>query len=227
MSEEMETPVTANPVSEKKDNKPLITMVIGVLALLLAATALIIIFTCNGSCKTNTSSNGSQGDVRIVWVNTDTIWGQYDFVDDVKAELAVYEKNLQDKYASSVTAFQNEYNAYIKKASAYQLSLDQQKKKEEELGQKQQALQQLDAELTQLLVDEKTARNMEVHDSIVNFIARMNKDKKYTLILERSYGGGILWADSSMEITSTVVKGLNEEYKAIKKEKAKAEPAKE
>jgi outer membrane protein len=157
-------------------------------------------------------------------VNTDTILSQYDFVKDVAAELEVYNKNLEDKYTSSAQALQNEYNAYIKKASEYQMTLEQQKKKEEELGQKQQALQQLEAELSQLAMNEKAARNMEVHDSIVNFIARYNKDKNYTYIFERSYGGGVLWADTTLEITNEVLKGLNEEYKAIKKEKEKAEP---
>jgi outer membrane protein len=224
MSEEMAPIVPAEPIAEKKDKKILIALAVGVLGLLIAVTALI--FNIAGSpCNKPAGTTGTNNsDLRIAWINTDSIWTQYDFVDDVKAELAVYEKNLQDKYASEMTAFQNDYNAYIKKASAYQMTLDEQKKKEEQLAQKQQTLQELDAQLTQLLVDEKTARNMEVHDSIVNFIGRMNKDNKYTYIMERSYGGGILWADSTLEITNEVVKGLNEEYKAIKKEKEKAAP---
>jgi outer membrane protein len=228
MSEEMDNTVTPSIAPEvKKDRKPLITLIIGSLALLIAIAALVFVFTGSPCCKTTKPTTANTGDIRIAWVNTDTILSQYDFVTDVTAELEVYNKNLEDKYTSSAQALQNEYNAYIKKASEYQMTLEQQKKKEEELGQKQQALQQLEAELSQLAMNEKAARNMEVHDSIVNFISRFNKDKNYTYILERSLGSGILWADTTLEITNEVLKGLNEEYKAIKKEKEKAEPKSE
>lgn len=228
MSEELDNAMTNSTATEaKKDNKPMITLIIGSLGLLIAIAALVFVFTGAPCCKTTKTDTNSSGEIRIAWVNTDTILSQYDFVEDINDELAIYEKNLQDKYTSSVTAFQNEYNAYIKKASEYQLTLAQQKQKEEELGQKQIAIQQLEAELSQMAMNEKTLRNMEIHDTLVNFIARFNKDNNYTYILERAYGGGILWADTSLEITNEILKGLNEEYKAIKKEKEKAEPKEE
>ena len=53
---------------------------------------------------------------------------------------------------------------------------------------------------------------MEVHDTIVSFISRFNKMKNYTFIFERSYGGTLLYADPSLEITDEILKGLNGEY---------------
>lgn len=219
MDETLEkTPSLTENKALKQDNRVVTALSAAVIGILLALAALIIAFSGNKSAGSGPAGPANNGNLNIAWVNTDTIWEQYNFVSDVKAELATFETNLQDHYTASVTAFQNEYNAYIKKASAYQLSLDEQKKTEEKLAQKQQALQELDAQLSQQLLDEKTARNMEVHDSIVNFIARFNKDHKYAFILERSYGGGLLWADSTMEITNEIVKGLNKEYGDFKKE---------
>lgn len=207
------------PNEPKIRKKPALATPISILSLLIALTALVVVFTMGKGPKTINDNPITDGNITVAWINTDSVWEQYEFVADVKAELAIFEQNLQNQYIASVNSFQNEYNDYIKKASAYQLTLDEQKKTEEKLAKKQQALQELDAQLSQKLLDEKTARNMEVHDTIVSFVARFNTKNNYTYILERSYGGSILWADSLLEVTSAVVKGLNEEYLVIKKKK--------
>jgi outer membrane protein len=202
--------------SKKFGNIPL---ALSLLSLLFAISALTFVFVSGKKGNKKDLPDISSGKVTIAWINTDTIWAQYAFVADMKTQLAAYEKNLQDKYAGMVSAFQKEYDDYLKKGTSNQLTLDQQKKKEEELAKKQQSIQEMDAQLSQQLVEEKTARNMEVHDSIVNFIARFNKDQKYTFIMERSYGGGILWANDAYEITDDVLKGLNKAYETVKQKR--------
>lgn len=198
------------------DNRIMITLTLSVIGVLLALAALIL--TIAGKPSSGSSETVAQPtDLKIAWVNTDTLWGHYDFVEEVKAELTTFEENLQKKYTDQATALQNDYNAYVKKASSYQLSLEEQKKTEERLGQRQQELQMLDAQLSQSLLDEKAARNIEVHDSIVNYIARYNKEKKYTLIFSTAYDQGLLWADPAMDLTKEILDGLNKEYKAWKK----------
>jgi outer membrane protein len=98
---------------------------------------------------------------------------------------------------------------------------DEQKKTEEKLAKKQQDLTALDTELTQQLMAEKETRNMEVHDTIVSFIARFNKTKNYTFIFERSYGGTLLYANPSLDITDEIMKGLSDEYGKIKENRQK------
>ena len=223
MTEETNQVDVTPEVEHKKDNQFLYAIILGSLGFILGLVALIYALTLSPSGNAGQTAKVS-GNISFAWINTDTIMSQYEFAKDLQKGLEEYEKNLQNKYTSELQAFQNEYNAYIKKASDYQMTLDQQKKKEEELGQKQQQIQQLEGELSQMLLNEKTARNMELHDTIVNFIARYNKSKNYTMIFERTYGGGLLWADSTMDVTPEVLKGLNEEYVAIKKEREKTQP---
>jgi outer membrane protein len=223
MTEETNQVDVTPEVEHKKDNQFLYAIILGSLGFILGLVALIYVLTLSPSGNAGQPAKVN-GNISFAWINTDTIMSQYEFAKDLQKGLEEYEKNLQNKYTSELQAFQNEYNAYIKKASDYQMTLEQQKKKEEELGQKQQQIQQLDAELSQMLMNEKTARNMELHDTIVNFIARYNKNKNYTMIFERTYGGGLLWADSTMDVTPEVLKGLNEEYVAIKKEREKTQP---
>lgn len=181
------------------------------------AVMLILYFASMRNAPRNiVTGNAGVSDMKIAYVNTDSVWEQYDFVVDVKLQLAEYEKSLQDQYNSSVAAFQKEYNDYLKKGTAGMLTLDEQKKTEEKLAQKQQALAELDQKLTAQLMEEKEIRNREVHDSIVNYIARFNKTHNYSIIFEKSYGGGLLFVNDSLEITPEITRGLNEEYKKFK-----------
>ncbi|HQI70144.1 MAG TPA: OmpH family outer membrane protein, partial [Bacteroidales bacterium] len=108
--------------------------------------------------------------------------------------------------------FEKEYNDYIKRATAGLLTLDQQKKKEEELSKEQMAIQELESNLAMQLQEEKLKRNMEVHDTIVNTIARYNKTKNFTFIFEKSYGGGLLFVNQALDITDDILSMLNKEY---------------
>jgi len=145
----------------------------------------------------------------------------YDFVLDVQVDLANYEKELQNQYVSSAKAFEKEYNDYIKRATANLLTLEQQKKTEEKLALKQQSIQELEAKLSVQLQEEKLKRNMEVHDTIVNNIARYNKNKNYTFIFEKSYGGGLLFVNEAFDITNDILTSLNKEYEVILEAKEK------
>ena len=58
--------------------------------------------------------------------------------------------------------------------------------------------------------------NKALADSVHNYLAQFNKDKKYAMILAKS-GDNILYADKSLNITNEVVKGMNKAYKGMKK----------
>jgi outer membrane protein len=195
-------------------------------AVILAGMAVMIILYFGNMRKSSQlpeSRNSQPLNMSFAYVNTDSVWTKYVFVDDVKQELAAFETKLQNQYNASIAAFQNEYNEYIKKGTAGLLSLDEQKKTEEKLSQKQQALAELDQKLTAQLMEEKERRNREVHDSIVNYIQRYNKTKNYTFILEKSYGGGLLFVNDSLDITPQIVEGLNREYRKFKPKSNSAE----
>jgi outer membrane protein len=165
--------------------------------------------------------------VSYAYVNTDTIMAHYDFVLDVQVDLANYEKQLQNQYTNAAAAFKKEYDDYIKRASANLLTLDQQKKTEEQLAAKQQNIGEMEQNLGMQLQEAKLKRNMEVFDTIINLIKRYNQTKDYTFIFQQSYGGGLLYANPTLDITSDILKGLNEEYaERIKNKKSDSDAGK-
>jgi outer membrane protein len=192
---------------------------------LLALIGVIVLFVLYFLPKKNTTDNNTSpktiDKVTFAYVNTDTIMAHYDFVLDVQVDLANLEKIYQNQYTTAVNNFQKEYNDYLKKGTAGLLTLDQQKKTEEQLAQKQQTVQELESKLAMQLQEEKLKRNMEVHDSIVNNIARYNKNKDYTFVFEKSYGGGLLFVNEALDITNDILTSLNKEYEVKVKAKEK------
>jgi len=109
--------------------------------------------------------------------------------------------------------FQKDYKAYITRAKAGLLSLNQQKATEAELTQRQQNLGKLDERLSEELMSQKEALNTVLQDTILNFIKKYNEKANYTYILEHAKLSGILFADEAFDITKDIVEGLNMEYK--------------
>jgi outer membrane protein len=146
----------------------------------------------------------------IAFVDSDTIWENYDFVKATKKELDDLESKLTNNYKAQAMAFKAEYENYLKTGAS--LSLNEQKKKEAALQQKQSSLMELEKSLGNQLVEVKQNKNIQLQDSIFSFIKRFNQGPKYSFILEKSRVSGILYANDSLNITKAVLKGLNEAY---------------
>ena len=166
------------------------------------------------------SSSSSTGPIsasgkRIVFVNTDSLLTNYQFYKDAQKEFENKGYRLQVDLGQKERALQGEVAAIQQRASAMtqaelqaaDLTL---KKKGAEL---QQYSQQKQAELGQ----EQAKKNEELYNNIRNYITKINKENKFEFVLGYSkLGGGILFADESVDVTQKVLEGLNKEYAASK-----------
>lgn len=161
-------------------------------------------------------------ELKIAYVEVDSIMTQYQFCKDYTAILTKkgqnIESTIQQKGAALQTAANNfqtkiQQNAYTREqAQAIQASL-----------QKQNAdLQALQQRLGTEFQEEQDKYNKALHDSIANYLACYNKDKKYSIIFSKS-GDNLLYADKAYDITKEIIAGLNKAYKpaAVKKEEPK------
>ncbi|MFH0894177.1 MAG: OmpH family outer membrane protein [Bacteroidota bacterium] len=196
-----------------------LNLILNIILLVAVAVLYVLFFTENKSSSDDTpgipsSAKGS----KIAYVNSDSLWTDYTFVSDQKLVLQAFQKNLETQYGAKMKAFENEYNAYIKRASAGLLTLDEQKKTETQLSEKQKKLMEMDQQLTAQYADKELSTNRMIQDSIVSYVQRFNRKYHFTYILAYSKGGGILYANDSLDITNSVLKGLNEDYSKFKKD---------
>lgn len=195
--------------------------------LAVAAVATVAMTSCDNSApkmddKSQASEQTAPTELKIAYVEVDSIMTQYTFCKDYTEILQKKGQNIQNTLASKQRALEQaaanfqqklQQNAYTREqAEGIQASL-----------QKQAAdLEGLNQRLSGEFQTETDKYNNALRDSIQHFLAKYNKDKKFSIILSKA-GDNLLYADKAFDITSEVVAGLN---KAYKKPAAKAEAKK-
>jgi outer membrane protein len=156
----------------------------------------------------------------IYYINTDSLWKNYEYV---KNEIEILQKE-KSKAESQIEAkarqLENDAMDYQQKVQSGMISMDDARKKEAELMDRQQKLYELREQLaTDLLIKEQD-KNETLQKAITDYIKKFNTGKNFSYVLGYSQGGGILFANDSLDITKEILEGLNQEY-SIAKEKKK------
>ena len=148
----------------------------------------------------------------IVYVNSDSLLDNYTFYKNKKSEFE--SKNDQIK-----THLQAESERLQKDAADYQdraatMTDNERAKKEEELMQRQQSLVKKKDDMLGAFDEEQSKFNEQLYAKLSSYLKQYNKEKNYTFILGYQKGGGILFANDSLDITKQVLDGLNKEFEA-------------
>lgn len=156
----------------------------------------------------------------IYYINTDSLWKNYEYV---KNEIEILQKEkskAESQIEVKARQLESDLMDYQQKVQSGMISMDDARKKEAELMDRQQKLYELREQLaTDLLVKEQDKNNM-LQKAISDFIKQYNSGKNFSYVLGYSQGGGILFANDSLDITNEILEGLNSEYRS-KKNKTK------
>ena len=176
---------------------------------------------CNNQPQKNDTQKEAKGtiadsnaDMKIAYVEVDTIMSQYQYWKDVM-------KLMQGKQANIQKTLQGKQQSLQQAAANFQQGIQSNKYSQAQAQQIQANLQQQAQEgdaLQQRLGSEYQKEvekyNTALSDSIHHFLAEYNKDKKFSLILAKQ-GDNILYASTALDITDQVVAGLNKRYKGM------------
>ncbi|RLD67439.1 MAG: hypothetical protein DRI84_02450 [Bacteroidetes bacterium] len=177
----------------------------------------VVVETVEASTVAPVTQSNFDGEYKIVYINTDTLWNQYQFVIDGMDKLTRAEASMRKQYEATAMKFQAEYEEYMKQGQAGLLTLKQQQDTEKNLKDQQQALMDMDKSLSERLIAKKQTMNKQINDTIVTFIERFRVEKGYTLILQYAYLSGVLAADPALDVTDEVLGRLNAKYEFDKK----------
>ncbi|HBF87183.1 MAG TPA: hypothetical protein DDX39_00970 [Bacteroidales bacterium] len=187
--------------------------------LLIAVAVLFYFHFSSHSCgkpseKPNNTLNAENTSEQIAYINTDSLLLKYNYYNFLKDSILGVQKNLENelqkknsKFEQDVAEFQRkvQLNSFISQESAQQ--------QEQEIYRKQQELMTLKENMTMQLAVLEQNMNLQLYDSVVNFLKIYNADNKYKYILNNTYGGTLLYAAQADNITDTVSSMLNERYK--------------
>jgi outer membrane protein len=191
-------------------------------AVLLVAVAVLFYlhFSSTGS-RTSSSANVQAGELSIAYINSDSVLKNYDFFKDNQAVLEAKSQKMQIDYRNRAQSLQSEVTAYQRNQS--NLTIGQARALEEDLTKKQQNLQMYEQSLSQELMNEQSKMTKELYERITGFLKKYSQENGLQVVLKFDTSSDVLYGGEGLDITSAVVKGLNEAYKTEKTGGAKAD----
>jgi outer membrane protein len=161
----------------------------------------------SGAGSTDSSELGGR---RIVYVQVDSLLTNYEFFKDTKKELENKRFQLENDLTTKGRSLENEIAFFQQRAQT--MTLDQARSTEQQLMKKQQDLVQYRDRSAQMLAQEEATKNELLYKQIQDYIKKYNDDNQYEYVLGYTQGGGILYADSTLNVTQKMIQGLNKAY---------------
>ncbi|KQC00248.1 OmpH family outer membrane protein [Pedobacter sp. Hv1] len=190
---------------------------------LATAIAIVSVLTACGNkdnkadaTATKTATSAVAGDEKIVYVNSDSLLTKYEYFKELKSKMETKGKAAEGDLAAKTQAFQREVQQYQQQQNT--LPADQRAATEQRLARKQQELQAYQQNAGAALQNEQAKEQEVLYNKVADYLKGYAKTKGYKMVLTYSKGNSaILFADESLDVTSAVITGLNEDYKKNKK----------
>ncbi|MEB2779250.1 OmpH family outer membrane protein [Algoriphagus persicinus] len=190
-------------------------------ALSLAAMLLYGCDTAGTSTTTekNASKEVKQGDLNIAFVYTDSVINKYDYFKSKSEELTAKGKKFEGDLQGRASGFQQEVQTF--QQTGGNMTVNQQRAKQEELAKKEQNLMTYRDNLMQELSADEAALYSEVYDRVQKYLKTYAENNELTMILSYTRGGAVWYGNDALDLTESVIEGLNKAYTAAPADTAK------
>ncbi|MBT3209388.1 MAG: OmpH family outer membrane protein [Bacteroidetes bacterium] len=149
----------------------------------------------------------------IVFVNTDSLLMNYKFALELQDKLVERKISFENDFQNKMRDFEGKYIEFQNKAQRRGfLTAASEENQRIELQKQQEELQILQEDLSNRFLNEQAKMNLQLLDTVSNYLEEYNEDFNYQFILNHVLGGNILLANQSLDITDTVIKVLNDRY---------------
>ena len=188
----------------------------------LAAMATMTMLACDKSnAKMDDKSAASKTEKvdpgnNLAFVEVDSIMTRYEFCKEYSKILEQKGTNIQKTLAGKQQQLQTAAANFQQKLQQNAYTREQAENVQAGLQKQNNDLQALNQRLSNEFQAETEKFNKALHDSLQNYLALYNKDKKYSMIFAKQ-GDNLLYADKAYDITNEVVAGLNKMYKGTAK----------
>ncbi|MBM3420236.1 MAG: OmpH family outer membrane protein [Bacteroidetes bacterium] len=194
--------------------------------LLVAVAVIYFLHFSGGSRKTKSDQEDLSLPVEvtsngIAYVNIDSVILNFTMYTDKRAELTEKQQKSENDLNSRAQAYERGVKDYQDKASKGLVTRATAQQMEESLMQQQQALVDLRDRLGYELMEEEQVMNRQILDYITTYLDSMKSEYNFQYILGKTFGGPILYSDQALDITATVIQGINNKYNTEKAEAVK------
>ena len=164
--------------------------------------------------KKSGSALDSKKPSQIVFVNSDSLLENYEYIKEAKKELNDHRSKAEADFDAKVEAYQIKGKAFQEKVKA--MTPNEIQAAEKSLKAEEEALMQYKQKLSSELSDKGQEIDDKLFTAIREYLKKNIGNKSYNYVLGYTKGGGILFANDSLDITHSLLEGLNKEYKEKK-----------
>ena len=187
---------------------------------IIKALTLMVVAIMTASCNkqpskmdSDSADNGEmpkQGMV-IAFVELDSLTANYEYAKIMKDSLEKMSANATNRLSDMDKALERSYNSIQTRLQNNSFTSEQQYKTAvAAFEQERNNRVALEARLSNELAQKQADFLQTLQDSLDNFLADYNKDKKFDLILNKAT---VLYGDKKYDITLDVINGMNNRYK--------------
>lgn len=190
---------------------------------IIALAGMVVLFVLNFTGK-NTNDAGADvnnntqltGDLKIAYVLSDSILFNYQLAIDLNSVFMSRQNQYNDEFSQKRNNLEKQAIAFQEKLQKGGFLSEERAIRERDriLGEEQE-MQRLDQELSTKLARMEQEINVQLVDSIVNYVKEYNQKHGYTYIFSNS--GNIIVGAQQFNITNDILNGLNSRYNATKK----------
>ncbi len=186
-----------------------IQVVINVILVAAVAALFVVVYTGDKQEAPAVAVESSEV-MPIAYLNVDSLLVNYTFAQEASERLMKKQEDARLKLNTKARTLQNEMADFQRKLenNAF-LSRERAEKEQQRLLKKQQELQELEAQLTEDIMLENQKLNMQLADTLTNFLKEFNADGRFHVILSNSAKDNVLMAAEQYDITTQVIDGLN------------------
>ena len=194
-------------------------LILSIVAILAVTALLVIEFTDRDEGETTSQSAGAESRPAggIAYVEVDSIIFNFQYYFDLRDELLVKQQSSEAELTSKGRAYETgarDYEDKVRKGLVTRATADEMG---QSLIQQQQELVNLRDELQYALMEEEQVMNRKVLQYIYDYLEEYTKQYNYDYILGKSFGGQVMYCDTTLDITDDVLERLNQKYTASKK----------
>lgn len=190
-----------------------------IIAVMIASVALM-----TSGCGKNKPAGADDSVVKkhnggIAYVELDSVIANFDMAKDKTTELEEKTKSSEAELASKSQAFDRDVRDFQNKVQKGLVTRATAAEMEQTLQQQQQTLLARRDEMAYNLNEESLVAQRQVLEYINSYLVEFNADRGYQYILAKQFPGPVLYSDTTLDVTSDVIAGLNAKYSAEKAKK--------
>jgi outer membrane protein len=153
----------------------------------------------------------------VAYIDTDSLLREYHFANYLQEELLKKEEKSRTNFNEKANKLQNQMAEFQRKLQNNGfLSRDRAEKEQRNLVAREQELQNLNAKLSNELMQEQERVNRQLRDTLTKYLEEFNADGRYKMILSNTLGDNVLYSTPGVNITKDITEALNSRYQKSK-----------